>query len=427
MSKPIISVCGIGKRYRLGMSHARPRYKTLRDTVADFFKAPFSGGKARWSNSSSSGPVREFWALRDISFDVRQGEVIGIIGRNGAGKSTLLKILSRITEPTEGEIRLRGRVASLLEVGTGFHPELTGRENIFMNGAILGMSRVEIRSRFDEIVAFAEIEKFLDTPVKRYSSGMYVRLAFAVAAHLEPEILLVDEVLAVGDAAFQKKCLGKMNDVARGGRTVLFVSHNMGAISSLCPRCIWLDAGHIRQIGETEPVVQSYLTSSDASGSDTILEPPKTARVGFRRIWVSSCDGRVLSEFDVKHPFLINLAIEVRVPVRDVDIGVLIESVHGSRVCFTNLSDSNDGSIIALEPGKYLCSLRVPGNFLVPDGYKILVEAHIPAVSKEDFHQDAVSFMIVDTGSRLRNIKDAWRYGCVLGNFDWKLERINHG
>lgn len=201
----------------------------------------------------------EFWALKDVSFEVRQGDVVGIIGRNGAGKSTLLKILSRITEPTQGRIRLRGRVASLLEVGTGFHQELTGRENIFLNGAILGMTRREIRQKFDEIVAFSEVEKFLDTPVKRYSSGMYVRLAFAVAAHLEPEILIVDEVLAVGDAAFQKKCLGKMGEVAKGGRTVLFVSHNMPAVEALCHKAIYLQAGTVKAMGEVEPLVHRYL------------------------------------------------------------------------------------------------------------------------------------------------------------------------
>ena len=201
----------------------------------------------------------EFWALRDVSFDIRPGEVTGIIGRNGAGKSTLLKILSRITEPTTGEVRLGGRVASLLEVGTGFHPELTGRENVFLNGTILGMSRSEIRRKFDEIVAFAEVEKFLDTPVKRYSSGMYMRLAFAVAAHLEPEILIVDEVLAVGDAEFQKKCLGKMGDVARGGRTVLFVSHNMSAVQALCSKAILLQGGQVERMGATGPIVAEYL------------------------------------------------------------------------------------------------------------------------------------------------------------------------
>src|SRR5436189_5210282 len=223
MSSPVISVAGLGKRYHL--SHQQ-RSDTLRDSIAQKFRGLFGG------NEAAAGR-EEFWALRDISFDVNPGDVIGIIGRNGAGKSTLLKILSRITDPTEGFVRVGGRLASLLEVGTGFHPELTGRENIFLNGAILGMRRSEILAKFDEIVAFSEVEKFLDTPVKRYSSGMYVRLAFAVAAHLNPEILIVDEVLAVGDAAFQKKCLGKMREISKDGKTILFVSHNMAAIQNL--------------------------------------------------------------------------------------------------------------------------------------------------------------------------------------------------
>src|SRR5438552_1938819 len=280
MSDVIISVEGLGKKYRIRHQAERQRYVALRDVIAEKAKSflqklklgkqkteiksdenhdPFQLSKFPLSALPSS---EDFWALRDVSFEVRRGEVVGIIGRNGAGKSTLLKILSRITEPTEGRVRIRGRVASLLEVGTGFHPELTGRENIFLNGAILGMTRAEIRRKFDEIVAFAEIEKFLDTPVKRYSSGMYVRLAFAVAAHLEPEILIVDEVLAVGDAQFQQKCLGKMQNVALDeGRTVLFVSHNMGAIRNLCSTVELLADGRIEMRGAPRKVIAHFLRS----------------------------------------------------------------------------------------------------------------------------------------------------------------------
>ncbi len=288
--KPIIEVKGLSKRYKLGVFNA----KTLREE-AEAFLARFSrgkqgtGGRGQGSvnsslvtshSSPSSAPADEFWALKDVSFDVQPGEVIGVIGRNGAGKSTLLKILSRITEPTSGEARIRGRVASLLEVGTGFHPELTGRENVFLNGAILGMSKAEIRSKFDEIVAFAEIEKFIDTPVKRYSSGMYVRLAFAVAAHLEPEILIVDEVLAVGDATFQKKCLGKMREVSGAdGRTVIFVSHNMGAVRSLCSRVCCLRSGRVHALGEAGPIVEEYLKSSVIE-SKSSLQTRDLSRVG---------------------------------------------------------------------------------------------------------------------------------------------------
>ena len=256
MDNIVIQVENLSKKYLLG-HQKQERYLALRDVIANGVKS--LGQKLlRPSARQNYDRIEEFWALKDVSFEIKQGEVVGIIGRNGAGKSTLLKILSRITEPTTGRVKINGRVASLLEVGTGFHPELTGRENIYLNGSILGMNKVEIKKKFDEIVAFAEVEKFIDTPVKRYSSGMYVRLAFAVAAHLEPEILVVDEVLAVGDIAFQKKCLGKIDDVTKAGRTVLFVSHNMGTIRSLCQSAIWLDKGNIAKIGNCHDVVREY-------------------------------------------------------------------------------------------------------------------------------------------------------------------------
>jgi lipopolysaccharide transport system ATP-binding protein len=260
MAEPIIRVENLGKKYLI-QHQGQQGYRALRDVLANGVKTGFGLFNR---NKSGGNSTEEFWALKDVSFDVQQGEVVGIIGRNGAGKSTLLKILSRITEPTSGRVTLNGRIASLLEVGTGFHPELTGRENIYLNGAILGMSRAEITRKFDEIVAFAEVEKFLDTPVKRYSSGMYVRLAFAVAAHLEPEILVVDEVLAVGDAAFQKKCLGKMNEVAKGGRTVLFVSHNMGVVQSLCKTAVMLKNGQVLKQGTATSVVAEYINTTEA-------------------------------------------------------------------------------------------------------------------------------------------------------------------
>lgn len=261
----IIKAENIGKKYLLNHQSGNAGYRKFSDTLVNAAKAPFQWMKKGAGAADEKTSVEEFWALKDVSFEVKRGEVVGIIGRNGAGKSTLLKVLSRITEPTKGRITLDGRVASLLEVGTGFHPELTGRENVFLNGAILGMTRAEISSKFDEIVAFAEIEKFLDTPVKRYSSGMYVRLAFAVAAHLDPEILIVDEVLAVGDAQFQAKCLGKMQDVARGGgRTVLFVSHNMGAVKSLCQTGILLKNGAVLARGPMDGVIDEYLAQSPA-------------------------------------------------------------------------------------------------------------------------------------------------------------------
>ena len=282
----MISVENVGKRYTLRHKSKGARYRTLRESLTLAAIAPFKamGKKFRASGGlngsngathpSAKDSIEHFWALNDVSFQVKQGEVIGIIGRNGAGKSTLLKILSRITEPTQGRIRIKGRVASLLEVGTGFHPELTGRENIFLNGAILGMSRAEIKAKFGEIVAFAEVERFLDTPVKRFSSGMYVRLAFAVAAHLEPEILIIDEVLAVGDGEFQKKCLGKMHDVATGGRTILFVSHNMTAIRNLCDRAMVLNKGHLELVADVHDAIGAYENHTSGLSGATWTRPP---------------------------------------------------------------------------------------------------------------------------------------------------------
>lgn len=267
MPKPIIEVENLGKCYRIGAN--REKYLSLRDELARNAHGFYRRFLARHHQVPND---EEFWALKDVRFFVNEGEAVGIIGRNGAGKSTLLKILSKITPPTNGKITMRGRMASLLEVGTGFHPELSGRENIYLNGAILGMTRTEIRNKFDEIVAFSEVEKFLDTPVKRYSSGMYVRLAFAVAAHLEPEILIVDEVLAVGDAEFQKKCLGKMNDVTKAGRTVLFVSHNMAAIGELCKRSIWLANGTLVGDGDSQEIISSYLMTGSSAGKVDLIE-----------------------------------------------------------------------------------------------------------------------------------------------------------
>jgi lipopolysaccharide transport system ATP-binding protein len=288
-SDTIISVENASKRYTLSHLGNGEPYTALRDVIARQAVAPFKaiGRKIRMWTASPNGSaphvpaarksVEDFWALKDVSFEVKQGDVIGIIGRNGAGKSTLLKILSRITEPTEGRIRIRGRVASLLEVGTGFHPELTGRENIFLNGSILGMSRAEVKAKFDEIVAFAEVERFLDTPVKRYSSGMYVRLAFAIAAHLEPEVLIVDEVLAVGDAEFQKKCLGRIHDVATGGRTVLFVSHNMAAVRNLCQRALVLRQGRLTYMGDVDECILVYESAMSNLHERTWTRPPTLA------------------------------------------------------------------------------------------------------------------------------------------------------
>src|SRR5947208_2515452 len=313
MPAPLVSARGLGKRYLIGPDAFR--MQTLRDRVTDMVRS--AARRAPRSNP------REFWALRDVSFELAAGEVLGVIGRNGAGKSTLLKLISQITEPTEGEAHLFGRVASLLEVGVGFHPELSGRENIFLNGAILGMTRGEIIKKFDEIVAFAEVEQFLDTPVKRYSSGMYVRLAFAVASHLEPEILIVDEVLAVGDAQFQQKCLGKMGQVSRSGRTVLFVSHNMTAVKALCTRAVLLEKGRLALDGDVDEVVNRYLSAgTDMAATGVIPEdaPRHSDAPGealFRSVRVTDLGGEPVSQLYFGQPFRVRFVCDVLKEIPD--------------------------------------------------------------------------------------------------------------
>jgi lipopolysaccharide transport system ATP-binding protein len=335
----VISVENLSKKYIIG-HQKQERYTALRDVMANGAKRFAHKLRHPFAEQQNDPTHEEFWALKDVSFDIQQGDRVGIIGRNGAGKSTLLKILSRITEPTSGKVSIKGRVASLLEVGTGFHPELTGRENIFLNGAILGMSKAEIKSKFDEIVAFAEVEKFLDTPVKRYSSGMYVRLAFAVAAHLEPEILIVDEVLAVGDAQFQKKCMGKMEEVGKEGRTILFVSHNMGVISQLCSTCVWLDQGEIKNIGQTASVVNEYMLNgiSELSGERTFLEDVGKA-AQLKKISLLDKEGNISQKFDCDHPITVRLDIQIRKQVRGLYGYLLLCKPDGTRVL---VSDSFD-------------------------------------------------------------------------------------
>ncbi len=379
MDAPIIEVNHLSKRYRLGSLGAR----SLRDEVESLWRR-FSG-KAQTQSNGASSAASDFWALQDVTFSVQPGEVLGVIGRNGAGKSTLLKILSRITEPTSGEAIIRGRVASLLEVGTGFHPELSGRDNIYLNGAILGMKRWEIQKKFDEIVTFAEIEKFIDTPVKRYSSGMYVRLAFAVAAHLEPEILIVDEVLAVGDAAFQKKCLGKMGEVARHGRTVLFVSHNMGAVDALTQKCLYLEKGGVAALGESHEIVELYLlkgieaSDQKARNLDFYRSEPNTERqVEIHRVIVngSPSDSHSLPSFEVGTDLRLEIELKVTRPLHGANVTLIIKNARGEHVAVLvswdsdfklNLSPGvhkvevllND---LPLAPGKYLVNIGIDQN-----------------------------------------------------------------
>jgi lipopolysaccharide transport system ATP-binding protein len=328
MSRPAITIENLSKRYILGKK--RGQREGLRHALEEILRRPFASLRDAFQGAGRE--AEEFWALQDVSFSVKEGDVVAVIGRNGAGKSTLLKILSRITEPTSGRITIHGRVASLLEVGTGFHQELTGRENIFLNGAILGMTRGEIRRKFDEIVAFSEVEKFLDTPVKRYSSGMYVRLAFAVAAHLEPEILIVDEVLAVGDSAFQKKCLGKMGEVAESGRTVLFVSHNMGAVQALCRNAIYLKGGRLRNLGPIGPIVQQYLEESGGSRTHGLGGAVKFGEA-LQLQSFQFTPNPVVTTSGVR--FRLRFAVKKTVTVRF--LSVLIDSAHSARVALVDL------------------------------------------------------------------------------------------
>src|SRR6267142_1401393 len=347
--KPIIKVQNLGKRYRLG-AHQAP-YGSLRDTLAGMARTPL---RLLQRNGRAAPP--QFWAVKDVSFEVRPGEVVGIIGRNGAGKSTLLKMLSRITQPTTGRIELYGRIASLLEVGTGFHPELTGRENIYLNGAILGMGRGEIKRKFDEIVSFAEVEKFIDTPVKHYSSGMYLRLAFAVAAHLEPEILMVDEVLAVGDVRFQKKCLGKMGDVARAGRTVVLVSHNMAAINALSSRVILLNAGGIEFDGPTLEATSRYyaesLDSAESGASLLNLKREGNGKARFSTISVQPLNSAG-DRIEVAYPGC-DLSIETEIvchsDIADCNLAIIVYERNGFRVIDTNTAQK--GEFVSLRAGQ---------------------------------------------------------------------------
>jgi lipopolysaccharide transport system ATP-binding protein len=364
----------LAKKYRI-RHHRQARYNTLRDTLAEAARSLFHHREQALTGQPQPHAKREdFWALREVSFEVRPGDKLGIIGRNGAGKTTLLKILSRITEPSEGRVEIRGRVASLLEVGTGFHPELTGRENIFLNGAILGMRRREIGRKFDEIVAFAEVEQFLDTPVKFYSSGMYVRLAFAVAAHLEPEILLIDEVLAVGDAAFQKKCLGKMEDVAREGRTLLFVSHNMNAIVTLCNRCIMVQDGKIVHDGNTAEVTSSYHSSfiSLAESSADLMKVDRygSGRAKFTSIKISplSPDNSVQQNMVKGKDLKIELRIRAYANIREANVAVIVYDAMGYRLIDANTA--LQGDFLTLEKGREACvEFRLYNLLLKPGKY----------------------------------------------------------
>ena len=391
MSLPAIEVSGLSKRYVI---EHESRHDTLRDTLHHTARKLWR--RFRWGTGFQR---EEFWALKDVSFTVQPGEVVGIIGRNGAGKSTLLKILSRITEPTTGKVTLRGRVASLLEVGTGFHPDLTGRENIYLNGAILGMRRAEIRRKFDEIVAFAEVEKFLDPPVKRYSSGMYVRLAFAVAAHLEPEILIVDEVLSVGDAQFQKKCLGKMQDVAtREGRTVLFVSHNMAAVQNLCARALLLSTGRCAAEGLTNEVIARHL--NDARQTSQLPLLTRTDRSGngairFSQISILGPEGTIVASARVGDPTTIRLVIACAsdILLRSLHVSLAIRDHSDAVVCY--VSSAVNGGDFENVPASMtqIVDVHFPRLQIMPGPYSLTLYAKV-GEELADWIKDAAAFEV---------------------------------
>jgi lipopolysaccharide transport system ATP-binding protein len=420
----------LGKSYQI-RHQTGSSYVALRDVLADGVRRAGQrlvhpqGG----SSSGNSNPSREeFWALRDVSFTVQPGERMGIIGRNGAGKSTLLKVLSRITDPSAGRLGIRGRVASLLEVGTGFHPELTGRENIYLNGAVLGMTRAEIKRKFDEMVDFAEVEKFLDTPVKRYSSGMYVRLAFAVAAHLEPEILIVDEVLAVGDSSFQKKCLNKMEDVGREGRTVIFVSHDMGSITRLCERAILLDHGHVLADGSAHEVAHTYLQGGQESAGTRIWSDPRTAPgdhiVRLRATTVRSEDGRATQTVDIRTAVGLEMEYEVLEPGH-----ILVPNFHvytEQGICAFIVHDF--GSEWRRKPrpsGRFKSTVWIPGNFLAEGGLNVTAAMGTYDPFMAHFHEpDVLTFFVADNldGNSARGDYAGPLPGVVRPIFDWETE-----
>ena len=414
----IIEIKNVGKKYNI--THQRGGYVALRDVLANVFKNPFRFAKAKAKQVVGLTKKEKFWALRKVSVEIKQGEIIGIIGRNGAGKSTLLKILTGITPPTEGEIVMRGRTASLLEVGTGFHPELTGRENIFLNGAILGMTKKEIVKKFDEIVAFAGIEKFLDTPVKYYSSGMYVRLAFSVAAHMEPDILLVDEVLAVGDAEFQKKCLGKMEEVTQGkGRTILFVSHNMAAIQRLCQKTILLEKGKVKMFGKTEEVVDSYINKSLLQhGAFEVSKDVFKKDMFIADIKTTDAKKNQKTNFIHTDDININIVCQVNKIIKDVFIGFSIMDKAGRKV-FT----SQQALKPEMDQKKISITAKIPGYFLAPGNYSISIALSIPNMLLIDLRENARRIIITDAGSELV-MYDGLDYGCVFSPCEWIIETI---
>jgi lipopolysaccharide transport system ATP-binding protein len=432
MSEIAIRTENLGKLYRTGQILG---YQTLRESLVNIISAPFRSLRRRPAPAPAQNNY--IWALKDLSLEIKQGEAVGIIGRNGAGKTTLLKILCRITTPTEGYAEIHGRVGSLLEVGTGFHPELTGRENIFLNGAVLGMKKKEIERKFADIVEFSGVEKFIDTPLKRYSSGMQVRLAFSVAAHLEPEILLVDEVLAVGDAEFQRKCLGKMGDVTRGGRTVLFVSHNMSAIRKLCPTAILLEKGEAVMRGEANQVIDYYLSSSKTSAlsqqvndiKDHVYPRDSSKPMQIRRVRILDYNGAPVDKVDNRYPFTTEIEFEVNEAKRgDRSLWWGLYSADGETVCGSYSDDLNPERAIATKPGFYLARLEFPGDILNAGMYRLGLETRFQdsVADRRDitfFVTNMQSFGLDSMGRTMGGQRKA----ILLIPIPWEIEMLKPG
>jgi lipopolysaccharide transport system ATP-binding protein len=421
----VIRAEGLGKKYVIGHEAERERYTALRDVIARNMKrlARSATDLVRGRAMVAGDEIEEFWALKDIYFEIKRGEVVGVIGHNGAGKSTLLKILSRVTEPSQGRVEIKGRFASLLEVGTGFHLELTGRENIFLNGAVLGMRREEIKRKLDEIVKFSGVEQFLDTPTKRYSSGMLVRLGFAVAAHLEPEILIIDEVLAVGDAEFQKKCLGKMNDVAKGGRTILFVSHNMGIVGSLCPRVIWIDHGKIRGIGPASKMIGQYMSAGLGDAKNGTVRFTDDPAKPFQLTLAQTVDqsGATCEAFSCDDPVVLECKYFVRETVPGLYGYMSITRSDGVEVLVSDSFDAQQNPLEHVKPGSGSLRISIPARTLAPGEYLVLLNF--------TSHRSKVGFNVDSPGivARLRLDDFTTRRGNIRGGFfstkvEWMLE-----
>ena len=430
MAESVIKAVDLGKKYIIGHK-GTTGYKTFREQMLRQVHNFYSRTKklVRGQEVLEGEELEDFWALKDLNFEIKKGDRVGIIGKNGAGKSTLLKVLSRITEPTTGKVFIKGRVASLLEVGTGFHPELTGRENIFLNGVIMGMSRAEIKRKFDEIVDFSGVEKFLDTPVKRYSSGMYVRLAFSVAAHLEPEILIVDEVLAVGDAEFQKKCLGKMQDVSSSeGRTVLFVSHNMPALLNLCNKAILLKSGKFQNMGKADEIVQEYILSVATANAD-IDSSIKIRSDKTKLLSVSvKQDNTYRVDVDIAKPILIEMVYEIMEDNTICTPSIVVKDNFDVEV-FASFNSPSASSVIdnfygvPLKKGIYKSTILIPANFLNDSNY--FADIYLSKFLQEvyTYAEKAVLFNVIDTGEMSKEYHNKWR-GVVRPKLEWNTEKI---